>query len=53
MEIAEQYGIPEAKRMISERDAVLRRALEALEDADQIDTDMRDAINQIKRVLNG
>ena len=32
MEIAEQYGIPEAKRMVAERDAVLRMALEVLQD---------------------
>lgn len=50
LEHAEEV-IDKLSAKLKERDAVLRQALAAMEGADQIDTDMRDAINQIKKVL--
>lgn len=41
-----------ADQMRKRYEPVLKMALEATEGADQIDTDMRDAINAIKGVLN-
>lgn len=50
LENAEEV-IDKLSAKLKERDAVLRQALAAMEGADQIDTDMRDAINQIRKVL--